>query len=63
MTSTTDTGAANFRKICVMQLNTKASFEVIHGVLCLLMTKIGATLGKHFNLKEHALDADKKYFS
>lgn len=40
--STHDTGARNHRKICIMQLNTSASFEVIHGALCLLMTKIGA---------------------
>ena len=45
-----------------MQLNTSASFEVIHGALCLLMTKIGAIQNKHYNLKEHSEDEDKKYF-
>ena len=61
--NTHDTGARNHRKICIMQLNTSASFEVIHGALCLLMTKIGAVQGKHYNLKEHADGEDKKYFS
>lgn len=56
---THDTGARNHRKICLMQLNTTASFEVIHSALGLLMTKIGATL-KDYNLQ--ATDDDKKYF-
>jgi len=34
---TTDTGARNERKVCVMQLNSTASFEVIHGALGLIM--------------------------
>mmetsp|Transcript_16035 Transcript_16035/g.24889 ORF Transcript_16035/g.24889 Transcript_16035/m.24889 type:complete len:97 (-) Transcript_16035:37-327(-) len=45
-----------------MQLNTRANFEVIHGALCLIMSKLGATLGKDFNLKEHTAEEDKKYF-
>lgn len=48
----TETGARNLRKICVLQLNTQDNFEVIHGALCLLMTKIGAELGKDFSLEE-----------
>jgi phenylalanyl-tRNA synthetase beta chain len=68
--NTTDTGAKNHRKICIMQLNTQASFEVLHGTLGLLMTKIGAqTFNKKgevdfkaFSLQEHAADEDKKYF-
>lgn len=70
MDNTTDTGAKNHRKICVMQLNTQASFEVIHGALGLLMTKIGAQTfnrrgevdWKAFSLQEHADGEDKKYF-
>mmetsp|Transcript_16091 Transcript_16091/g.27176 ORF Transcript_16091/g.27176 Transcript_16091/m.27176 type:complete len:116 (+) Transcript_16091:1497-1844(+) len=62
MDADSDTGASNYRKICVMQLNTKASFEVIHGVLCLLMTKIDAKMGKDFCLKEHAPDQDRMFF-
>jgi len=59
---THDTGARNHRRICIMQLNTSASFEVIHGALCLLMTKIGAIQNKHWNMKEHKDGEDKKYF-
>lgn len=59
---TTDTGCVNFRKICVMQLNTQASFEVIHGSLCQMMTKIGATLNKDFHLKPHTNNEDPKFF-
>lgn len=59
---TSDTGARNHRRICIMQLNTQASFEVIHGALCLLMTKVGATLGQHFSLQEHGPNEDPKYF-
>ena len=58
-----DTGARNHRKICLMQLNTTASFEVIHGALGLLMTKIGAVQNRDYNLKEHKEDEDKKYFN
>ena len=45
-----------------MQLNTQASFEVIHGALCLLMTKIGAKLGTNFSLKENDGPVNAKYF-
>ena len=63
ISATSDTGAVNERKICLMQLNTSASFEVIHGALCLLMTKIGAVQGEHFNLREHTdPEQDRKYF-
>lgn len=43
----------------MMQLNTSASFEVIHSALDLLMTKIGAVHKQHYNLKECE---DNKYF-
>ena len=56
----TDTNAKNVRRICVMQLNTQDNFEVIHGALGLLMTKIGATLGKDYTLVED--EADRKFF-
>lgn len=55
---TTETGARNVRRICCVQLNTQDNFEVIHGALCLLMTKIGAELGKDFSLEE----CDNKMF-
>jgi phenylalanyl-tRNA synthetase beta chain len=61
--TTSDTNARNHRKICIMQLNTSASFEVIHGALDLLMTKVGAAHGKHYCLREHANpEQDRKYF-
>ena len=60
--NTTDTGAKNTRKVCLMLLNTKASFEIIHGALCLIMSKIGAQLGKDFSLKEMKNGSDKKFF-
>lgn len=33
-----------------MYLNNSSAFEIIQGVLDLLMTKIGADFGKHYNL-------------
>jgi len=45
-----------------MQLNTSASFEVIHSCLGLLMTKIGAAHKKHYHLEEHKAGEDRKYF-
>jgi len=61
--NTTDTGARNVRKIAIMQLNTSASFEVIHGALDLLMTKIAAVKGKDYELREHQDGQDPKYFA
>ena len=40
--ATSDTGARNHRKIAAMVLDTSSNFEVIHGLLDLLMTKVGA---------------------
>ena len=42
----TDTGACNIRKISAMVLDTASNFEVIHGLLDLLMTKVGADFAK-----------------
>lgn len=56
---TSDTGCRNHRKIALAQLNTNASFEVIHGALGLLMTKIGAVHNKDYFLKECD---DRKFF-
>ena len=60
--STTDTGARNERKVCVMQLNSTASFEVIHGVLGLVMSKVGAEMGKDYYLKESNQKQNPQYF-
>ena len=42
----TDTGAKNIRKIAAMVIDTSSNFEVIHGLLDLLMTKVGADFDK-----------------
>ena len=42
-TTETDTGSQNIRKMCVMMINTSANFEVIHGTLGLVMTKVGVS--------------------
>lgn len=47
-----DTLSKNQRRICVMYLNTNSAFEIVQGVLDLLMTKIGAVFGKDYSLKE-----------
>ena len=44
--ASTDTGARNIRKISAMVLDTASNFEVIHGLLDLLMTKVGADFAK-----------------
>ena len=40
--SRTDTGGKNHRKIAAMVIDTSSNFEVIHGLLDLLMVKVGA---------------------
>lgn len=42
----TDTGAKNIRKICALVIDTSSNFEVIHGLLDLMMTKVGADFAK-----------------
>ncbi len=55
-----DTLARNEKRVCVMFLNTSSAFEIVQGVLDLLMTKIGAKFGKDYALKE---SEDPIYFS
>lgn len=57
--SQTDTGSKNSRKVCLMQINSSASFEIIHGTLGLLMTKIGAK-SSDFSMQKN--DDLKLYF-
>ena len=53
----TDTGACNIRKISAMVLDTASNFEVIHGLLDLLMTKVGADFAKRqYYLQEDEVD-------
>jgi phenylalanyl-tRNA synthetase beta chain len=55
-----ETGARNERRIAVMYLNTTSGFEIIHGTLDLLMTKIGSVFSKDYAIKE---SNDPMYFS
>jgi phenylalanyl-tRNA synthetase beta chain len=45
-----ETGAKNHRRVCVMQLDTQASFHIIHGTLDLIMTKVGAKVGQDYKI-------------
>ena len=38
----TDTGARNIRRIAALVIDTSSNFEVIHGLIDLLMVKVGA---------------------
>mmetsp|Transcript_18003 Transcript_18003/g.12938 ORF Transcript_18003/g.12938 Transcript_18003/m.12938 type:complete len:142 (+) Transcript_18003:1471-1896(+) len=57
---TTDTGAQNHRRLCAMVLDQIGNFQEIHGLLDLVMTKIGAEPGKQYYLKE--CNDDSRYF-
>ena len=46
----TETGGRNVRKLAAMVLDHSSNFEVIHGLLDLLMTKVGAKFGTHYTL-------------
>ena len=48
---TTDTGARNVRKISALIIDQTANFEVINGLLDLIMLKVGAGFGKHYKLE------------
>jgi phenylalanyl-tRNA synthetase beta chain len=50
--SSSDTGARNVRKLSACVLDQTSNFEVIHGLLDLVMLKVGATFGKHYRLEE-----------
>lgn len=54
-----DTLARNEKRVCVMYLNFNSAFEIIQGVLDLLMTKIGAKFGTDYYLQE---STDPIYF-
>lgn len=58
----TDTGARNIRKIAAMVIDTASNFEVIHGLLDLLMMKMGADFAKRdYQLVED--DSDVRFFA
>lgn len=52
-----ETGAKNVRKIAAMVIDTSSNFEVIHGLLDLLMIKVGADFSKRdYKLVEDTKD-------
>lgn len=57
----TETGARNTRMLSAMVLDHASNFEVIHGMLDLMMTKIGAVMGKDYRLV--ANESDPRYFT
>ena len=57
----TDTGAKNVRKIAAMVCDQSSNFEVIHGLLDLIMCKVGSKMGKDYKLVEDATDV--RYFT
>ena len=57
----TDTGAKNIRRVAAMVIDTSSNFEVIHGLLDLVMTKVGADFTKRdYQLVED--DTDPRFF-
>lgn len=57
----TDTGAKNIRKIAALVIDTASNFEVIHGLLDLLMGKVGADFTRRdYSLAED--DEDPRFF-
>ena len=45
-----DTLARNEKRVCVMYLNVTSAFEIVQGVLDLMMVKIGAKFGTDYYL-------------
>ena len=56
---TRDTLARNEKRVAAMYLNQSSAFEVVQGVVDLLMTKIGAKFGTDYYLQE---STDPIYF-
>ncbi len=61
MSPGSETGASNVRRIAAMVLDQSSNFEVIHGLLDLLMTKVGAKMSVDYKLVED--DQDARYFT
>lgn len=54
-----DVLARNERRIAALYMNTNSGFEIIQGVLDLIMTKVGAKFGADYKLQE---SEDPMYF-
>ena len=55
--SNSETGAKNVRRIAAVVLDQSSNFEVIHGLLDLLMTKVGAKMLTDYKLIEDSDDS------
>lgn len=56
-----ETGAKNVRRIAAMVCDQSSNFEVIHGLLDLIMTKVGCVMSKDYKLVEDS--SDERYFT
>ena len=54
--ASTEIGAKNVRKIAALVCDQSSNFEVIHGLLDLLMTKVGSKMQKDYKLVEDTED-------
>lgn len=59
--NTHECGAKNVRKVAAAVCDTTANFEIIHGLLDLLMVKVGAKMQKDYRLVEEP--ADPRFFT
>lgn len=59
--SSKETLSRNERHICGLYMNTSSGFEIIQGLLDLIMTKVGGQFGKDYRLKQD--DTDRMYFN
>jgi len=60
MDAEAETGAKNIRRVCALTIDQTSSFQVIHGLLDLIMTKVGADFSTgHYSL--HADDNDPRF--
>jgi phenylalanyl-tRNA synthetase beta chain len=58
----TDTGARNVRKISALSLDHASNFEVIHGLLDMMMLKCGVDMEKGKNYRLVADEENRRFF-
>lgn len=61
MAKSHETGAINVRKLAAMVVDHESNFQAIHGLLDLIMIKVGAKMGSDYSL-EQDLD-DTRWFN
>jgi phenylalanyl-tRNA synthetase beta chain len=59
--ASSECGARNVRKIAAAVCDQTANFEVIHGLLDLIMCKVGAKMQKDYKLQEEP--SDPRFFT